>query len=611
MNMAVLRRRACRPLGLLLVVTLAPLTVVDAASSAIPVTSVFAQDRDMAMSSGGGYEQVEKIAVPATGVAEAYPSTVEASGLQGVVRDVVVTLMGVTHPNPEDLDVMLVSPNGRRAVVMSDVGGSDDVANLTIHLDDEAYGPLPDSNIHAESGQSKDERDSSHAVYQPRNAGAGADTFPAPAPQTTENSSLSVFDGTDPNGVWRLFVVDDGAAAGPNDAIGSWHLQIFTTSDPYPSTVEVSGVRGRVIDLDVTLTGLTHEAPADIDMLLVGPQGEQATVMSDNGGSRDVSDLVVTLDDESTNTLPDEFAFSGPIRSGTYRPGNQVLINDEYWPPAPASTGKTALGAFDGTDPNGTWRLFVNDDNLCGAPNRCPDASPWLPAEGYLGTLAGWQLDIRWADNAAPSGAVSVAGGATATGSTTVTLGVSATDPAPGEGVTRMRFSNDGSTFSPFRPYATSAAWDLLPGDGPRTVYAQFSDGAGNLSPVVSDTITLAIAPRATRVKPAARAKHVRTGATLKVFATEPLAARTVIKRHVRLTKKGSSRAIRAKVHYLFGKQMVRVEPKQRLAPDTTYRVTLRTRVTDLAGNRWDQVDKPGAQPLRWTFTTRPARRDN
>ena len=47
-----------------------------------------------------------------------------------------------------------------------------------------------------------------------------------------DGSALSVFDGTDPNGTWKLYVVDD--AADDTGAItGGWSLHI-TTADPAP-----------------------------------------------------------------------------------------------------------------------------------------------------------------------------------------------------------------------------------------------------------------------------------------------------------------------------------------------------------------------------------------
>ena len=66
-------------------------------------------------------------------------------------------------------------------------------------------------------------------TFRPTNVGTG-DTFPAPAPAAPYGAALSDFNGTTPNGTWRLLVVDD--AGGDLGSIGGgWSLS-FQTSDP-------------------------------------------------------------------------------------------------------------------------------------------------------------------------------------------------------------------------------------------------------------------------------------------------------------------------------------------------------------------------------------------
>ncbi len=79
--------------------------------------------------------------------------------------------------------------------------------------------------------------------------------------------------------------------------------------------------------------------------------------------------------------------------------------------------------------------------------------------------------------------------------SSTVNLTLSASDAA---GVAKMRFSNDGATWTPGSwasapAYGTSyTVWTLTGGDGAKTVYAQYQDNAGNVSTsTISTTITL------------------------------------------------------------------------------------------------------------------------
>ena len=70
-----------------------------------------------------------------------------------------------------------------------------------------------------------------------------------------------------------------------------------------------------------------------------------------------------------------------------------------------------------------------------------------------------------------------------------MTLTLSATDDM--SGVTQMRFSNDNVTWSAWETYATSKSWTLDAALGTKTVYVQFKDGVGNVSPSVTDTIAL------------------------------------------------------------------------------------------------------------------------
>lgn len=90
-------------------------------------------------------------------------------------------------------------------------------------------------------------------------------------------------------------------------------------------------------------------------------------------------------------------------------------------------------------------------------------------------------------------------GGATITKSETVTLNISATDPF---GVSSMRFSNDGVTYTADELYATQKDWSLLAGDGVKVVYVRFTDGNGFLYPPVTAQINLDKTPPSTSVFP-------------------------------------------------------------------------------------------------------------
>jgi subtilisin-like proprotein convertase family protein len=125
-------------------------------------------------------------------------------------------------------------------------------------------------------------------------------------------------------------------------------------ASPYPSTISVSGVAGTVRSVRATLNGLAHTFPSDIDILLVGPQGQQVVLLSDVGGGTDIVGVNITLDDAAPAGVP------ATLVSGTFKPSN-VGVGDVF-PGAPAGAPAAALATFAGTDPNGAWRLFVVDD---------------------------------------------------------------------------------------------------------------------------------------------------------------------------------------------------------------------------------------------------------
>ncbi len=128
-------------------------------------------------------------------------------------------------------------------------------------------------------------------------------------------------------------------------------------ANPYPSSIVVTGQPSYVCSMTVDLHGLTHAAPDDVDVLLARLSGPQALVMSDVGGQNSVANVNLALSDAAASPLPD----AGPLVSGTFQPTN-VGAGDVFPPPAPAPTGGSALSAFRGTNPNGTWNLWVDEE---------------------------------------------------------------------------------------------------------------------------------------------------------------------------------------------------------------------------------------------------------
>ncbi len=128
-------------------------------------------------------------------------------------------------------------------------------------------------------------------------------------------------------------------------------------ADPYPSTIEVFGMPTVFQSIAVTLTGLSHTYPDDIDILLVGPGGQTVVLMSDAGGSAEAASISLTFTDSAADPITD----LGTLSGGSYRPINYEGP-DAFGAPAPSGPYGTTLSAFASTDPNGTWRLFISDD---------------------------------------------------------------------------------------------------------------------------------------------------------------------------------------------------------------------------------------------------------
>jgi hypothetical protein len=130
-----------------------------------------------------------------------YPSPIEVRCVPGTVKKVTVVLSGFEHSFPEDVDIMLVCPTGKRIKLLSDTGGDTAVSGLTLAFDDDATSTLPEFD-ELVSG-----------VYRPTDfqslAEGPADAFPSPAPMGPYLTNLSAFNGINPNGTWSLFVFDD------------------------------------------------------------------------------------------------------------------------------------------------------------------------------------------------------------------------------------------------------------------------------------------------------------------------------------------------------------------------------------------------------------------
>ena len=288
----------------------------------------------------------------------------------GLITDINITNLDITHSYISDLEITLESPNGTRINVIDNICGGQ--SNIFLGLDDEASNsnfPCPPT---------------SGANYQP-------------------SFSLSGFDGIEMNGTWILEINDVFAADG--GSLNSWGLEIeydcpseicnngidddgdglidcddsdcigdplcsstncmeSSSSVDIPLTISpttgatiysdlVIGQTGSILDINITNLDVTHSYIDDIIVILESPTGTRVTVLDQPCNAHQNIDLEID-DEASTATLP-----CPPINGNAY-------------------IGANLLSAFDGEEMSGTWILEIQD--------------VYPTADG--GSLNTWGLDI-------------------------------------------------------------------------------------------------------------------------------------------------------------------------------------------------------------------------
>ncbi|HEY0544262.1 MAG TPA: VCBS repeat-containing protein, partial [Pyrinomonadaceae bacterium] len=127
-----------------------------------------------------------------------------------------------SHTFPDDVGIVLVGPTGAALLIQDGAGDDPDMVNVTYTLSDSGATMLPGATAWTAG------------TYKPTSFFTG-DNFPAPGPGTTYNipgpvaggtaTFQSTFAGTNPNGVWHLYVAD--FTGGDSGAIsGGWSLTI-------------------------------------------------------------------------------------------------------------------------------------------------------------------------------------------------------------------------------------------------------------------------------------------------------------------------------------------------------------------------------------------------
>ena len=205
------------------------------------------------------------------------------------VERIAVTLHDLSHEPPDDINVLLVGPEGQNVVLLSNAGGGfvDPAAAVTLTYANEAGETQPDegpfvSGTFKPTNYEQDEEEDDLDVFPDE-----IDEGPPPHPEPSSATALSVFAGTHPNGDWRLFVVDDDVFDAGSIASG-WSLTIWTVTQSAPFRRGDANANG-VVNLSNAVLSLNHlflsgEAPACAD-----------AADTDDNGSASLTDAIYTL----------------------------------------------------------------------------------------------------------------------------------------------------------------------------------------------------------------------------------------------------------------------------------------------------------------------------
>jgi subtilisin-like proprotein convertase family protein len=270
-----------------------------------------------------------KITGQPTGPANPYPSTINVNGLGTSLLGMKVVLRGVDHTCTKDLDVLLVAPDGSKTTLMSDNGapaielsGCTDLKKESITFDDSC----PDFANSMPSGANICVRPSDNDALGHQGdswPGVGSD-FPA--------LNLSTFNGKNPNGQWKLYVVDD-ANDDRGDINGGWELQLTTSNSPPQANPQViTAFKGTAVP--VALTGTDPDGDL-LTCVVPGTTTQGKGVLAGTGCNR-----TYTANARTTGT--DSFAFRVRDPDGAQSPNASVVFNITNR--APTATDQTVSG---------------------------------------------------------------------------------------------------------------------------------------------------------------------------------------------------------------------------------------------------------------------------
>jgi len=126
-----------------------------------------------------------------------------------------LTLKELSHGFPDDIDLLLVGPNMKSMVLLSDAMGNQEVSNLTFRVASGVQEPVPNAAPPAAGGS-----------YSPADYESTVDAFPLPAPQNGIGDNLANLWADGASGTWELYAVDD--SLNDSGSLAGWGLDFWT-----------------------------------------------------------------------------------------------------------------------------------------------------------------------------------------------------------------------------------------------------------------------------------------------------------------------------------------------------------------------------------------------
>jgi uncharacterized repeat protein (TIGR01451 family) len=287
------------------------------------------------------YSQSSEIIIPEYGPGVPYPSQIQVSGLSGLVSDVTATLNGFTHTFPHDVNVLLADPAGEELFLMSHVGGAYSVTNLTLTFEDSATQTLPAGQL-------------SSGAFLPT---AITPFNPLPGiPAASSVSSLAVFNGSNPNGNWSLYVFDD--TQGNSGSINrGWSLGLTSVNTVNPASVLAASMihapdpvySGDYLNYLITITNLGPDDATSVVLADTLPAGVAYSSTTLSQGTSSASGGTVTC---SFGTIGVGATVTATLRVIAETPG--TIVNT-----ATVTTASTDLYLADSTTANNATVLIA------------------------------------------------------------------------------------------------------------------------------------------------------------------------------------------------------------------------------------------------------------